>query len=117
VRKDQAIKVFAELRDLEIFDREGELCGVADEVELDGAPGGPLRVSALLVGPGAYGPRLPRWLGWIVRRVAGDRVVRTPWSAVEHVTSRIGLNCTAEEAGLGAVERRLRGRLAKLPFA
>jgi hypothetical protein len=51
------------------------------------------------------------------RRIAGDRITRVPWAAVEHVTSRITLNRTAEGLGLNAVERRLRPRLAKIPFA
>ena len=97
--------------------RQGELCGIADDVEFKGAPGGPLRISALLVGPGAYRGRLPGWMAAIARWIAGDAIVRVPWSAVDHVTSRIGLNCTAEAAGLGAVERRLRPRIAKAPFA
>jgi hypothetical protein len=117
MRKDQAIKVLAELRDLEIFDSEGKLCGIADEVEFEGGPGGPLRIAALLVGPGAYGGRLPGWLVWLAQGIAGRRITRVPWDAVEHVTSRIGLNRTCDELGLGAVERRLRPVIAKLPMA
>ena len=113
----QPMKVLAELRDLEIFDSEGELCGIADEVEFEGGPGGPLQVKALLVGPGAYHGRLPGWLLALVQRIAGERVTRVPWTAVEHVTSRITLNRTAQELGLNAVERRLAPLIAKLPAA
>jgi len=113
----KSLKVFSEIRDLEIFDSEGELCGIADEVEFDGAPGRPLRISALLVGPGGYEGRLPHWAAALARRIAGDRVVRVPWSAVEHVTSRITLNRRAEALGLCAVERRLSPWLQKVPFA
>jgi hypothetical protein len=115
VRKGQSIKVLAELRDLEIFDSEDTLCGIADDVEFAGNPGEPLRVVALLVGPGAYRDRMPGWLLAIVRRIAGDAIVRVGWSKVEHVTSRITLNCSAEQAGLAAVDRRLRPLIAKVP--
>jgi sporulation protein YlmC with PRC-barrel domain len=117
VRKGQSIKLFSELRDLEIFDAQGELCGICDEVELEGGPGKALRVAALIVGPGGYEGRLPRWAAWLARRLAGAGEVRVPWAAVEHVTSRITLNRTAEELGLQAAERRLRPWIAKVPFA
>jgi hypothetical protein len=115
MRKGRSIKVLSELRDLEIFDSEGELCGIADDVEFEGAPGGPLKAKALLVGPGAYAGRTPAWLAWLVQRVAGKRIVRVPFAAVEHVTSRITLNRTAEALGLATVEARLRPLVGKLP--
>jgi sporulation protein YlmC with PRC-barrel domain len=117
MKTGQSIKVLAELRDLEVFDQAGELCGIADDVEFEGEPGGELRLKALLVGPGAYRGRLPRWAAAMTHRVAGDRITRVPWAAVEHVTSRITLNRTAEGLGLNALERSLRPWLAKLPFA
>jgi sporulation protein YlmC with PRC-barrel domain len=114
VTTSKSIKIFSELRDLEIFDCAGELCGIADDVEFAGDP---LRVKALLVGPGAFDRRLPRGVAWLVRRIAGDGVVRVPWSAVAHVTSRITLNDTCEALGLGAADRRLRPLLKKVPKA
>jgi sporulation protein YlmC with PRC-barrel domain len=117
MRKGQSIKLWSELRDLEIFDSEGELCGICDEVELEGRPGAPLRIAALIVGPGGYGGRLPKWAVWIARRVAGSGEVRVPWSAVAHVTSRITLNQSADTLGLQSAERRLRPLLQKVPFA
>jgi hypothetical protein len=115
VTPDKSIKVLSELRDLEIFDSAHELCGIADEVEFEGSPGKALVVKALLVGPAAYRGRLPDWMATIARLIAGDGMVRVPWSAVEHVTSRITLNRTAEDLGLAAVERRLRPLLKKVP--
>jgi hypothetical protein len=109
------IRLFSGLRDLEIFDCEDELCGIADDVELEGAPGGPLRVKALLVGPGAFAARLPRGLGWTVRLIAGDHVARIPWRAVEHVTSRIRLRESAAGLGLAGLDRKLRPLMKKVP--
>jgi hypothetical protein len=88
-------------------------------VEFEGGPGEPLRVAALLVGPGAYRPRLPGWIAAPVQALAGKAVVRVPWAAVEHVTSRIALNRTAEELGLArsALELHLVGHAAKLALA
>jgi sporulation protein YlmC with PRC-barrel domain len=117
VRQGQSIKLFSELRDLEIFDSRGELCGVCDEVELEGGPGQALRIAALLVGPGAYAGRLPRWLAWLTHRLAGSGEVRVPWDAVEHVTSRITLNRSADDLGLNRIERRLAPVLSKVPTA
>ncbi|MFL5295112.1 MAG: hypothetical protein ACJ798_01900 [Phenylobacterium sp.] len=117
MKQGQSIKLLSELRDLEIFDSEGELCGICDEVEFEGGPGKPLRIVALIVGPGGYEGRLPRWAAWLARRIAGGGAARVPWSAVEHVTSRISLNRTAQSLGLNAAERRLKPVIAKVPFA
>jgi hypothetical protein len=115
MKSGKSIKVLSELRDLEIFDAEDRLCGIADEVEFEGGPGEALRIDALVVGPGGYEGRLPGWAAAVARRLAGDRIVRVPWSAVEHVTSRITLNRTAEALGLNAVERRLQPWLSRVP--
>ena len=110
----KSIKVFSELRDLEIFDSDNELCGIADDIEFEGSPP---RVKAILVGPGALVPRLPRWLRPLVRLVAGEGLVRVPWGAVDHVTSRVTLKQSAEALGLASVDRRLGPILRKLPAA
>jgi sporulation protein YlmC with PRC-barrel domain len=115
VKKGQSIKVFSELRDLEIFDSQGQLCGVADDIEFEGAVGQDMMVKAILVGPGAFAGRIPRWAVSLIHLVAGRKVTQVPWSAVEHVTSRITLNRTAEDLDLNAVERRLQPLVARLP--
>jgi hypothetical protein len=117
MKTGQSIKVFSELRDLEVFDAKGELCGIADDVEFEDAPGGALRVHSILIGPGAYAHRLPAWAVWLAHRIAGRRITRVPWAALEHVTSRITLNRTAEDLGLNVVERRLRPAIQKVPFS
>ena len=114
MKAHKSIKVFSELRDLELFDKNDELCGIADDIEFEGEPGGPLRVKAILVGPGAYGRRLPGPICWLVHRLVGKGLVRVPWHAVEHVTSRITLNRTGEELDLNRVERRLRPFIPKV---
>lgn len=117
MKPDGPIKLLAELRDLQIVDKDDRICGICDDIELEGKPGGPLRIKALLVGPGAYEHRVPRWLFAVVRLVAGRSVTRVPWSSVETVTSRIRLKTTGEAQGLRQVEDRLAGWFGRLPFA
>ena len=49
------------------------------------------------LGDPAWRRRLPGWAFAVVRRVVGERVTRTPWEAVEHVTSRVTLSKPAAE--------------------
>ena len=103
------IKLVAELLDLPLMDSEGKYCGIVDDVEFAGGPGKPLNLKALLVGPGAYSGRMPRWLMAIVKAVAGDRLVRVPVAKVRTIGAVVQLDCPAGELGLdrseAAVER------------
>ncbi|MFL6862438.1 MAG: PRC-barrel domain-containing protein [Allosphingosinicella sp.] len=101
-----SIKLVAALRDLQIVDRDGCNCGIVDDVELEGRPGGPLKVAALLVGPGAYAARLPGWAMRLVGWIGGREAVNVPWTRVESITSVVHLNVTAAQAGLGKGEGR-----------
>ena len=87
---DSPIKLVSELLDLPLLDAEGNYCGVVDDVEL----------KALLVGPGAYRTRLPRWGMWFVTKLAGDRVARVPIDKVRSVSSAVHLECAARDLGL-----------------
>ena len=100
------LKLVGEVRDLQIVDRDGLKCGIADDLELEGEPGGPLKIKAILVGPGAWTGRLPGWVLAIVGRIAGRQVVRVPWAKVHSIGSTIALSATAAELGLGAAERK-----------
>jgi sporulation protein YlmC with PRC-barrel domain len=107
VRKpDGPLKLVGQVRDLQIVDSDGRKCGIADDLELEGEPGGPLRIKAILVGPGAWTGRLPHWFLAIVGRLAGRRVVRVPWAKVRSIGSTIILSETAAELGLAAAERK-----------
>ena len=109
-RPDASLKLVGQVRDLQIVDSEGRKCGIADDIELDGKPGGPLTVKALLVGPGAWDGRLPGWVLALTGMIAGRRLVRVPWSKVESIGSTIRLSATAAELGLGIDE----GKAARL---
>ena len=96
----------ADVRDLQIVDRDGHYCGIVDDIEFDGRPGAKLSLKAILTGPGAYRGRLPAWLYRLITRIAGARVVRIPWSEVETIGSVVTVKRTARALGLDKAERR-----------
>lgn len=113
MKPSDRIKLVAELLDLPIQDKEGRYCGIVDDVELTGSAGKEMKLAALLVGPGAYEGRLPSWCYWLVRKIAGDRIVRIDMSKVEQIRSVVQLNCHADQAKLHAVENRVRAWIPK----
>lgn len=99
------IPLIGGLLDLPLLDCEGRYCGIVDDVEFADERGAP-RVTALLVGPGAYRGRLPGWAFAIVRRIAGAHVTRVPWSAVKTIGSAVELRLAAGDLGLDRFEQR-----------
>jgi sporulation protein YlmC with PRC-barrel domain len=97
---DSPIKLVSELLDLPLFDTEGKYCGIVDDVELEGAPGKPLKLNALLVGPGAYAGRMPAWAMWLVKRIAGDRITHVPMDKVRSIGTAVHLECPGRDLGL-----------------
>ena len=104
-----------DLLDHELVDTDGLPCGVVDDVVLDGDAAAPLRVVALLVGTGAWLPRLPGWVAWLVPRALRAGPVRVAWSAVAHVGERIQLADSASALGLGKSDRRIGRWVARIP--
>ena len=100
MKANDRLRLIDQVRDLQIIDVDGCNCGIVDDVELDGAAGGELVIAAVLVGPGAYASRLPRWAMALIRLGAGDGCVRVPWGEVESITSVLCLRCRADELGL-----------------
>jgi len=111
------LKLLSEVRDLQVVDSEERNCGICDDIELEGAPGGPLKIAALLVGPGAYAKRLPKWAGSLIATIAGRSAVRVPWATVEKISGRIFLTEPGAELGLRRVEDRWSKRLKRMPFS
>src|SRR3954468_14403294 len=97
-----------------VVDSEDTPCGKVDDVEIDGDIGGPLRVKALLVGTGAWIPRLPAIVGSVARKLFRVETVKVPWEQVERVTPKIKLRGTAAELGLAKADRRAARRMAKI---
>lgn len=107
------ISLLGALYDLPLLDRDGTYCGIVDDISLSGSPGGKLSIDALLVGPGAYAGRLPRWAQRLVTAVAGDRVTRIAWSDVDHVSSAVHLKKTANQLRLHVAENKARAMIPK----
>ncbi|MFD1612024.1 hypothetical protein ACFSCW_09450 [Sphingomonas tabacisoli] len=106
-------KPAAELLDLPILDKNGRYCGIVDNIEFAGGSEGTATMTALLVGPGAWVGRLPRWGMALVRLVAGERMVRVDIAHVERIASAVQLDCPASELGLGRIDDRLRSAMPK----
>ena len=102
------IKIVSQLLDLPIIDKDERSCGIVDDIELGGSPGKAMRVEALLVGPGAYEGRMPAWLFWLTRKIAGDRMTRVPAAEIAEIGSVVKLKSKAETLGLHEVEDQVR---------
>ena len=111
---DRAIHWVRDVLDHEIVDAHQTPCGMVDDIEVELVPGRGLRPMALLVGPGAWQRRLPSWMARVARMIAGDSIVRVPWSAIAHIDERVALRGTADEWGLGEADRRWSKRFAPL---
>lgn len=103
-----SVKLVSQLIDLPILDKDERWCGIVDDVEFTGGAGKAMQVKALLVGPGAYEGRLPGWLFWLVRKVAGDRMVRVPAAEIAEIGSAVKLKSPAAKLKLHAVEDKAR---------
>jgi sporulation protein YlmC with PRC-barrel domain len=95
---DSPLKLVSELLDLPLIDSEGKYCGIVDDVELEGTRD--LKLKALLVGPGAYAGRLPRWTNWVVKRIAGGRVTSIATESIRTITDAVHLECPGRDLGL-----------------
>jgi sporulation protein YlmC with PRC-barrel domain len=102
------IQLVGGLLDLPILDSAYRYCGIVDDIELE-IDGSVARVTALLVGPGAYRGRLPAWCFRLVCWAAGDRIVRVPWDSIAEIGSAAVLRVKADELGLHKTENRVRG--------
>lgn len=115
VRKEEFTDLYRQVLDHALLDSDDWMCGVVDDLEVEGDAGGALRVTALLVGPGAWVPRMPALLQVLLPRFVGARCVRVPWSEVCVVGEYIRLRSRASELGLDIADRKLGLRLAKIP--
>lgn len=112
-----SLKLVGEVRDLQIIDASGKRCGIVDDIEFEGGVGELLKVAALVVGPGAYASRLPRWIFWLMKITVGARVTKVPWKAVTRITATVELDRDAEEYGLRKIEDQLEKIMSSIPGA
>jgi len=114
---DRPIDLVRDLLDHELLDPDGRPCGIVDDIELAGKAGAALRVVGIVVGPPAWGERLPFGLGRVVRLLLGRRYARVPWAELHLQGDRLHLRQPARTYGLGSAERRFGRWIAKLPGA
>jgi sporulation protein YlmC with PRC-barrel domain len=109
---DEVLDVAQVLLDRLIVDIKGHPLGRVDDVEFTEPDDGPPRITALLCGPLALGPRLDHMWGdvWaaIGRRLRGtwsDEPVRIPWATVTALApGEVRLGITVAEAHTQALE-------------
>jgi hypothetical protein len=109
------VDVYRQVLDHALLDADDWLCGIVDDIEVEGGVGEPLRITALLVGPGAWASRVPALVARMVPHLFGTRCVRVPWSEVSVLGEQIELRSRAAVLGLATTDRRLGLWIAKLP--
>ena len=100
------LDIVRQVLDHEVVDVNNVPCGMVDDLVVEGEPGGELRVTALLVGAGAWADRLPRLFGRAVKFIFGGQRKRVPWEEVWVITERVKLKSRASELGLGVADRK-----------
>jgi sporulation protein YlmC with PRC-barrel domain len=113
--KDHEFDIGYWLLDDQLLDSEGRRCGRVDDVRLEGSPGHPAKIAAILSGPGAFRRRLPGRLRKIADRMISDREVEVPWSAVKDIEVTVKLKKPAAELGLARGDERAAKTVEKLP--
>jgi sporulation protein YlmC with PRC-barrel domain len=104
------------LLDRQLIDSDGRRCGKVDDLELEGAPGGDLRVVALLAGPGAMRAEGHGALSRLSARLfAGDATIRIPLDAIGEVGSEVRLDRKAAELGLARGDERAAAIVRRIP--
>jgi sporulation protein YlmC with PRC-barrel domain len=105
------------LLDDQLIDRDGHRCGRVDDVEFDGGPGEPARITAIVSGPAPYAARMHPWLRPLGRRIFGDGEVIVPWSAVRDIDVIVELKESAADLGLGAGDEAAARVIGRIPGA
>jgi sporulation protein YlmC with PRC-barrel domain len=113
--RDDELEVAYRLLDAELIDSDGRRCGRVDDIEIEGEPGAPAHMSAILSGPGAFAARVPRGMRSVSSRLLGQDVVRVPWDAVEDIAEVVHLKRPGEELGLGSGDRAAARIVSRIP--
>jgi len=97
-----AVNLALRVLDDQVLDSDGIRFGRIDDIELEGGPGSATRVSALLVGAGAWRWRVPRRLAGIAAAMTPSYVRRIPWELVGEVqTGALSVTVTMKQLGFG----------------
>jgi hypothetical protein len=112
VRAGSREAIVRAFRDMALVDRDDTSCGIVDDVQVEEVEPGVWQLKALLVGPGAWARRRPRWLTALL---PGNRMVSIDPAEVASETSVIRLMKRSEELGLAPLEHRLLRAWRKVP--
>jgi hypothetical protein len=112
--KAKFVDLAQNILDHEVVDANNIPCGQVDDLELEGDPGGDLRLVAILVVSRPAIDRLPRTFALLLRRVFATRTVKIPWKEVLVLSSKVKLNSTAEDLGLGIGDRKVGRWIARI---
>jgi sporulation protein YlmC with PRC-barrel domain len=113
--REDAFEIAYRLLDAELIDSDGRRCGRVDDVEIEGDPGSPAQVTAILSGPDAFSARVPRPLRRPSSRLFGDGLVRVPWDAVQDIAEVVRLKHRGEELGLGSGDTAAARIVSRIP--
>jgi sporulation protein YlmC with PRC-barrel domain len=114
MREDE-FEVAYRLLDAELIDCDGWRCGRVDDLEIEGEPGSPAHLAAILSGPGASAQRVPRGMRRITSRLLGEELVRVPWDAIEDIAETVRLKRGREDLGLGSGDKAAARVVARIP--
>jgi sporulation protein YlmC with PRC-barrel domain len=106
------------LLDHQLIDAVGRRCGKVDDLELEWRPGEPMRVTAIVSGPGAWVARVPkraRRLFALLLAPTGRGSTRIAWEHVREVGPAVRLDVAATELGLSRGDDVVGRLVARLP--
>lgn len=116
------MELVRDLLDKQLVDRNGVNTGRVDGIVVELREDGPPRLVALEAGPAvlAYrvGPRMGRWVTWLVRRFSRNHDAercRIPWSQVVSVDLDVVIDIDVNATPLLAWQRWIARRLVRLP--
>ena len=113
--KQDYLDMVRQVVDHEVVDVDNFPCGMVDDLEIEGAPGKQLKVTAILVGVGAWSNRLPGLFRFFARKLFGTQRTRVPWEQVLQITETVKLKSRASEVGLGKADRKAEKWIKVLP--
>jgi sporulation protein YlmC with PRC-barrel domain len=116
------MELVRDLLDKQLVDRNGINTGRVDGIVVELREGLAPRLVALEAGPAvlAYrvGPRMGRWVTWLVRRFSRTRDAgrcRIPWSKITSVDLDVAIDIDVDETPLLAWQRWVARRMERLP--
>ena len=113
--REDRFDVAYRLLDDDLVDPDGRRCGRVDDLEIEGGPGEPSHIAAIVCGPGAWSRRLPRRLGNLIEVLFGSDTLRIPWSEVADLTEVVNLKKPCDAVGAGRGDDAVGRVVRKLP--